>query len=107
MYRFGGQVSLNHHRFLLRPRESRDLRLLVIHLTPLGELTWAQDVFGNSVATANFTGSTESLVVESLSEVELTSTAWPVFPVSASAISYPFRYTDEEWMDLGALVRPQ
>jgi hypothetical protein len=42
-----------------------------------------------------------------LSEVELTSTAWPVFPVSASAISYPFRYTDEEWMDLGALVRPQ
>ncbi|WP_456649099.1 MULTISPECIES: transglutaminase N-terminal domain-containing protein [unclassified Bradyrhizobium] len=54
MYRFGGQVSLNHHRFLLRPRESRDLRLLssVIHLTPLGELTWAQDVFGNSVATA-------------------------------------------------------
>jgi hypothetical protein len=109
VYRFGGQVSLNHHRFLLRPRESRDLRLLsnVIHLTPLGELTWAQDVFGNSVATANFTGSTDSLVVESLSEVELTSTAWPVFPVSASAISYPFRYTDEEWMDLGALVRPQ
>jgi transglutaminase-like putative cysteine protease len=108
VYRFGGQVSLNPHRLLLRPREGRDLRLLsnVIHLTPPGELTWAQDVFGNSVATANFTGRTDSLVVESLSEVELTSTAWPVFPVSASAISYPFRYTDEEWMDLGALVRP-
>ncbi|MDH2353063.1 transglutaminase family protein [Bradyrhizobium sp. SSUT18] len=109
VYRFGGQVSLNPHRLLLRPREGRDLRLLsnLIHLTPLCELTWAQDVFGNSVATANFTGSTDSLVVESLSEVELTSAAWPVFPVSASAISYPFLYTDEEWMDLGALVRPQ
>jgi transglutaminase-like putative cysteine protease len=109
VYRFEGQVSLNPHRLLLRPREGRDLRLLsnLIHLTPLRELAWAQDVFGNSVAMANFTGNTDSLVVESLSEVELTSTAWPVFPVSASAIAYPFRYTDEEWMDLGALVRPQ
>jgi transglutaminase-like putative cysteine protease len=108
-YRFGGQVSLNPHRLLLRPREGRDLRLLsnLIHLTPFGDLTWAQDVFGNSVSIANFTRSTDTLIVESLSEVELTSSAWPVFPVSASAISYPFRYTDEEWIDLGALIRPQ
>jgi len=108
-YRFGGQVSLNPHRLLLRPREGRDLRLLsnLIHLTPFCELTWAQDVFGNSVAMANFAVRTDTLIVESLSEVELTSTAWPVFPVSASAVSYPFRYTDEEWMDLGALVTPQ
>jgi transglutaminase-like putative cysteine protease len=109
VYRFGSQVSLNPHRLLLRPREGRDLRLLsnLIHITPLSELTWAQDVFGNSVAMASFTGSTDSLVVESSSEVELTSTAWPVFPVSASAIFYPFRYTDEEWIDLGALATPQ
>jgi transglutaminase-like putative cysteine protease len=67
----------------------------------------AQDVFGNAVAVANFARTTDSLIVESLSEVQLTSTAWPVFPVSASAISYPFRYTDEDWTDLGALARPQ
>jgi transglutaminase-like putative cysteine protease len=109
VYQFGSQVSLNPHRLLLRPREGRDLRLLSnrIHISPLSELTWAQDVFGNSVAMASFTSSTDRLVVESSSEVELTSVAWPVFPISASAIFYPFRYTDEEWMDLGALTAPQ
>jgi transglutaminase-like putative cysteine protease len=108
-YQFRSQVSLNPHRLLLRPREGRDLRLLsnLIHVRPLSELTWAQDVFGNSVAMASFTGSTDSLVVQSSSEVELTSVAWPVFPISASAIFYPFRYTDEEWIDLGALTAPQ
>jgi hypothetical protein len=34
-------------------------------------------------------------------------TPWPIFPIAASAISYPFRYTDDEWADLGALVMPQ
>jgi hypothetical protein len=60
---------------LLRPREGRDLLLLskVIHLTPLCQLTCAQGVYGNSVALAHFTGSTDSLVVESLSEADLTS----------------------------------
>jgi transglutaminase-like putative cysteine protease len=108
-YQFRSQVSLNPHRLLLRPREGRDLRLLsnLVHVRPLSELTWAQDVFGNSVAMASFTGSRDSLVVQSSSEVELTSVAWPVFPISASAIFYPFRYTDEEWMDLGALTAPQ
>jgi len=108
-YQFRSKVSLNPHRLLLRPREGRDLRLLsnLVHISPLSELTWAQDVFGNSVAMASFAGSTDRLVVESSSEVELTSVAWPVFPISASAIFYPFRYTDEEWMDLGALTAPQ
>jgi hypothetical protein len=41
---------------MLRPRESRDLRLISseIKVTPTGALTWAQDVFGNDVATVTF-----------------------------------------------------
>jgi transglutaminase-like putative cysteine protease len=30
-----------------------------------------------------------------------------VFPISGSAISYPFRYEDDEWTDLGGLAAPQ
>jgi transglutaminase-like putative cysteine protease len=109
IYCFESAVSLNPHRLLLRPREGRDLRLLShqLRIAPASEVTWAQDVFGNAVAMANFMAMTDKLVLESSSEVELTSSAWPVFPVAASAISYPFRYSDEEWTDLGALATPQ
>ncbi|MCK1667730.1 transglutaminase family protein [Bradyrhizobium sp. 153] len=108
-YRFESTVGLNPHRLLLRPREGRDLRLLShdLQITPSCEITWAQDVFGNAVAVARFTAMTDNLVFESVAEVELTSSAWPVFPIAASAISYPFRYSDEEWTDLGALATPQ
>ena len=32
---------------------------------------------------------------------------WPVFPISASAIEYPFFYSSDDWTDLGALTQPQ
>jgi hypothetical protein len=31
---------------------------------------------------------------------------WPVFDIAASAISYPIRYSDNEWTDLGAPLAP-
>src|SRR5208282_6410544 len=70
-------------------------------------VTWAQDVFGNAVAMANFQTMTDALVIDSVAELELTAVAWPVFDVAASAISYPFRYADDEWIDLGALTIQQ
>ena len=41
---------------MLRPRESRDLRLISsdVVVTPAAVVTWAHDVFGNAVAMANF-----------------------------------------------------
>ena len=36
--------------------------------------------------------------------VEIGAAAWPVFDIAAAAIFYPFRYSDEEWSDLGALA---
>jgi len=41
---------------MLRPRESRELRLLSsnVKVTPSAAVTWAHDVFGNAVATAVF-----------------------------------------------------
>jgi len=91
---------------MLRPRESRDLRLISndIAITPDADVSWAHDVFGNAVATATFDSMANTLLVESASTVELMTVAWPVFDIAASAITYPFLYSDDEWIDLGALT---
>ncbi|MEF2074707.1 transglutaminase family protein [Consotaella aegiceratis] len=109
VYHYREPVRLGPHRLMLRPRESRDVRLVSIDLEvePHTTVTWAQDVFGNAVATANFADMTDSLAIESRVELDLHAEAWPVFDVAATAISYPFRYSDEEWTDLGALSAVQ
>jgi transglutaminase-like putative cysteine protease len=108
-YRYHRPVPLGPHRLMLRPRESRDLRLISsdVRVTPTAVVTWAQDVFGNAVATAAFQTMADILLIDSVSELELTGTAWPVFDIAASAMFYPFRYSDDEWIDLGALTTPQ
>lgn len=94
---------------MLRPRESRELRLISMDLVaePHAAITWAHDVAGNMVATATFDTCAISLTVDSTVEVELNAVSWPVFPIAASAIHYPFQYSDDDKMDLGAMVRPQ
>ena len=108
-YRYRQPVSLGPHRLMLRPRESRDLRLISnnVAVTPDAVVTWAQDVFGNAVATASFQTLADNLVIDSVTELQHNATAWPVFDVAASAIFYPFRYSDDEWIDLGALTIQQ
>jgi transglutaminase-like putative cysteine protease len=108
-YRFNERVSLLPHRLMLRPRESRELRLISSQITVMPEaiLTWAHDVFGNAVATATFQMTTTDLVIASVVELQLDAVAWPVFDIAFSAISYPFRYSDDDWTDLGALAVPQ
>jgi transglutaminase-like putative cysteine protease len=94
---------------MLRPRESRDLTLIghEVTITPPATITWALDVFGNAVATATFSSPADRLDIVSVAEVRLHAAAWPVFDIAASAISYPFLYSAEDWTDLGALTIPQ
>ncbi len=108
-YRYRRSVGLGPHRLMLRPRESRDLRLIssAVTVAPAAQVAWAHDVFGNSVATAMFQGATDSLVIDSVVELQLYGSAWPVFDIAASAMVYPFRYSDDEWTDLGALTIKQ
>ena len=107
-YRYRLPVWLGTHRLMLRPRESREVRLISsdVTMTPAAPLSWANDVFGNAVATASFQGMTDHLSIESIAMVELSASAWPVFDISALASSYPFRYSDDEWSDLGSLTLP-
>ncbi len=108
-YRYRQPVSLGPHRLMLRPRESRDLRLVScdVTVTPAATLTWAHDVFGNTIATATFQSMAGNLVIHSMVELELNAAPWPVFDVAASAAVYPFQYSSDEFIDLGALASPQ
>ncbi|WP_346657398.1 transglutaminase family protein [Bradyrhizobium monzae] len=76
-------------------------------ITPAAVLTWAHDVFGNAVAVANFAGMTDMLAIDSVANISLNTADWPIFAIAASAISYPFRYSADEWTDLGALTTAQ
>lgn len=76
-------------------------------MTPAATITWAQDVFGNAVATVAFEAMASDLVIDSIAELQLNATAWPVFDIAASAIVYPFHYSGDEWIDLGALTVQQ
>jgi transglutaminase-like putative cysteine protease len=107
-YRYREPVQLGPHRLMLRPRESHDLRLLSGKLvaSPAASLSWSNDVFGNAVATAHFSDLTDRLTIESLAVVELAATPWPVFDITASALRYPFEYSEEERTDLGSLAMP-
>ena len=106
IYRFRQPVSLGPHRLMLRPRETRDLRLMshTLAVTPSAVVTWAQDVSGNAVGVATFATMTDVLAIDSVADILLNAAAWPVFAIAASAISYPFRYSDDEWTDLGPLT---
>lgn len=108
-YRYHEPVRLGPHRLMLRPRESRDLRLMssFVTVTPDAAVTWAHDVSGNAVATATFQTETDHLVIESVAELQLDATPWPVFDISASAARYPFFYSRDDWIDLGALAVQQ
>ena len=107
-YRYREPVQLGPHRLLLRPREGHDLRLLSTRLevTPAASVSWTNDVFGNAVATAQFSGMTDRLTVENLAIVELNAVPWPVFDIATSALRYPFFYGQEERIDLGAMTTP-
>jgi Bacterial transglutaminase-like N-terminal region len=87
---------------MLRPRESRELRLVSTEMTisPTAVVTWANDIFGNTVATAIFQTESDILQIESVTDIELTTAPWPVFDIAARAIRYPFKYSNDEETDL-------
>jgi transglutaminase-like putative cysteine protease len=108
-YRYRQPVTLGLHRLMLRPRESRELRLISsdVTVTPAAAVTWSYDVWGNAVATVAFQSMADTLVIDSRAELQLDAPAWPVFDIAASAIIYPFQYSADEWTDLGALTVQQ
>lgn len=108
-YRYASPVALGPHRLMLRPRETRDLRLVAfdLEISPAANIVWSHDVAGNSIAAATFETASASLSIHARMVTDLTAPVWPVFPIAASAASYPFLYSADEWTDLGPLALPQ
>ena len=109
IYRYRRPVALGIHHLQLRPRESRDIRVVShnVTITPCAVVTWANDVFGNAVANVSFPAPATTLIIESSAALEHDSEPWPLFDIASSATSFPFDYSDDERLDLGALVIPQ
>lgn len=108
VYRYARPVALRPHRIMLCPRGKYDLKLITTQLStpPPASIDWTQDVFGNLIATATFSGMTDTLVIDGRMAIEQSAAAWPVFFIAPSAHSYPFAYSADEVVDLGALLLP-
>ena len=109
VYRYRQPIKLNDHTLMMRPRDGADLRIKSHQLTisPAAVIRYASDVQGNTLATAAFDAVSDFLIIEARTEIERVSAEWPVFNIDASAITYPFRYVETAFIDLGPLVTPQ
>lgn len=108
-YLYHRPVDLGPHRLMLRPRESPELRLLsfAVSTTPPSLFNWSQDVYGNAVVRALPLWAADSLVIDTDMRVDNLAWSAPQPAIAAGASRYPFRYSDSDWTDLGALTRPQ
>ncbi|MES2495818.1 MAG: transglutaminase family protein [Pseudomonadota bacterium] len=107
-YRYASPVGFGPHRLMLCPKGQHDVRLIdnEILCTPPARLDWSQDVFGNLVATAHFTGHASEMVIESRFTIDHKAEAWPIFAIDPVVHDYPFRYSDGDCNALGAYLIP-
>lgn len=103
-YRYRNPVELGEHRMMFRPRESHDLKLLrtSLSISPCpSRLRWLHDVFDNSIAIAEFEGSsTTELRFESVITLEHFETTLPKYPIEEYAAYFPFQYSREDTPNL-------
>jgi transglutaminase-like putative cysteine protease len=102
-YRYAKRVNFGPHRLMMRPRDSHDLRLIDTALTiePAASVRWLHDVFGNSVAVAEFAEPGNELLVVSSFRAEHFPLPQASVAVEAYARRYPFSYDALEIPDIG------
>jgi transglutaminase-like putative cysteine protease len=109
-YQYKQPVSFGEHRMMLRPHESHDQRLLEsrLEITPKPtNLRWTQDVFGNHVAIARFTGRAETLRFDSTMRLDHSSADVVDMDIEDFARNYPFVYGAKDMPDLVRFIERQ
>lgn len=103
VYNYSHPVQLGEHRLMIRPRDSHDLRLLdaTLLIEPHANLRWLHDVFGNSVAVAEFETSADQLLIQSSIVIERYPLPEPEISIEPYARMLPFSYSAREVPDLG------
>ncbi len=105
-YRYRRPVTFGPHRLMLRPRDSHDLRLnsATLEISPSASLRWMYDVFGNSVAIAEFGEQADVLSIQSQIVIERFLSHQPEIPIEPFARVIPFSYPTSEVPDLGRTI---
>lgn len=109
-YRYNRPVAFGEHRFMLRPSDGHDLRVLDSKLKISPEpmsLRWIHDVFGNSVAIADFDARADRLIFDWHVTVEHNPVEDFALTPDDPAYFYPFVYDDAELPDLVQYITPQ
>jgi len=106
VYHYSRPVDLGTHRLVLRPREGHDLRVESFELTIDSEhqVEWSRDIFGNSVATVEFSQPTDMLRIQSRVLVWREPQAKPSTPREKAA--WPASYDDLEMIVAEAYRQP-
>ncbi|MDH5338382.1 MAG: transglutaminase family protein [Rubrivivax sp.] len=109
VYRYSEPVQFNEHRFICRPRDSHDLRLLDtgIAISPNATLRWIHDVFGNSVLLARFVDAADELRFESTFLAEHYPADPEVDLIEPHAERLPFSYDASEVPDVARVSERQ
>ena len=109
-YVYARPVAFGEHRIMLRPRDGHDLRMISgrLDISPQpSSLRWIHDVFGNTVAIAQFDTRAKALVFDSRVTVEHTPSEEPAIGPTTPAYYYPFKYEADEIDDLQLVTTPQ
>jgi len=106
LYTYSEPVTFGPHRLMMRPRDSHDLRLLdtALSITPTATIRWMHDVFGNSVAIAEFAEPAAELEVVSSFRAEHYPLPEAAVTLEEYARRYPFSYDALEIPDIGRTV---
>jgi transglutaminase-like putative cysteine protease len=102
-YRYTQPVGFGEHRMMLCPRDDHDQRLLELDLdiTPKPtDLRWNQDVFGNQIAVAQFTGRAATLRFDSSFRLEHSPAELLDADTAGFGSNYPFIYGAKDLLHL-------
>jgi len=106
VYHYRETVSFGPHRLMFRPRDSHDLHLIdtALSIQPTAHIRWMHDVFGNSIAIADFETQADTLSFESIIRLRHYGLYNPEFTIEPFAQKLPFTYSAEDIPDLGRTI---
>ncbi len=106
-YFYRQPVRFGPHRLLIRAIEGHDVQIRQsgLRITPVHQIRWWRDVFGNSVALVEFPAPAAQLEVRSTLTVEQFNTNPFDFTLEPHARTLPFRYEPGELPDLAPCIQ--
>ena len=101
-YEYPSEVLFLPHKLLFRPREGHYVRIRssLLNIEPSNKVRWHRDVNDNSVAMVTFDEPSDKLLIVSEVIIENRDDAPLDFIMDKGAVTFPFKYDEEEANDL-------